>query len=178
MEKISYIPKYTFADYCQWEGRWELIEGYPFAMTPLPSIEHQRISTKIARQLDTLVENCEKCYALNPVEWKIDEDIVVQPDNSVICHEATGNFLTSAPELIFEILSPSTAIKDRTVKYEIYQEQQVKYYVIIDPDKKQAEIFQLEDGKYSKILETKNDSFPFVLNECTIEFNFAKIWLK
>jgi len=56
----------------------------------------------------------------------------LQPDNSIICHQASGPFLNQAPKLIFEILSPSTAAKDRTVKYEIYQSQGVKYYIIVD----------------------------------------------
>ena len=40
----KYLPNYTYADYCQWEGQWELIEGIPYAMSPLPIIIHQIVN--------------------------------------------------------------------------------------------------------------------------------------
>jgi len=46
------LPHYTYEDYSNWEGRWELIQGIPYAMSPSPSYTHQRISQKIARLLD------------------------------------------------------------------------------------------------------------------------------
>ena len=45
--KTEYLPKYKFSDYERWEGRWELINGIPYAMSPLPRPEHQRVSSKI-----------------------------------------------------------------------------------------------------------------------------------
>ncbi|HEO65459.1 MAG TPA: Uma2 family endonuclease, partial [Spirochaetes bacterium] len=42
--KIDYIPRYTYEDYVNWEGRWELIDGLPYAMSPLPSINHQQVN--------------------------------------------------------------------------------------------------------------------------------------
>ncbi|MGC8783703.1 MAG: Uma2 family endonuclease, partial [Armatimonadota bacterium] len=77
----KYLPHYTYADYVQWEGRWELIEGIPFAMSPQPSFRHQRISHRIAEELGRALEGCERCRAVLPVDWKISEDTVVQPDN-------------------------------------------------------------------------------------------------
>jgi hypothetical protein len=71
--------------YKNWEGRWELIRGIPYAMSPAPSIKHQRISNNIAWQLKSLLMNCSECQALLPVDWKIDEKTTVQPDNLVIC---------------------------------------------------------------------------------------------
>lgn len=46
------IKHYTLADYLQWQGDWELIQGRPVAMTPSPGVTHQRICLKIARQFD------------------------------------------------------------------------------------------------------------------------------
>lgn len=48
---IKILPHYTYDEYCQWEGRWELIEGIPYAMSPAPSPRHQWISANIKYEL-------------------------------------------------------------------------------------------------------------------------------
>ncbi len=149
--KIDFTPKYNYEDYQKWEGRWELIEGNAYAMIPFPIIQHQQIDGKIHFQLLKLLENCQKCQVLLPVDWKIDEETGVQPDISVVCDKIGGKFLDKTPVMIFEILSPSTAFKDRTIKYKLYEIQKVKYHVIIDIQARLAEVFLLEKGKYKKI---------------------------
>jgi Uma2 family endonuclease len=177
MKNIEYIPRYTYEDYVQWEGRWELINGIPVAMTPLPTIEHQGISGNIHAHLKQLLKDWKNCKALIPVDWKINENTVVQPDVSVICHQASGPYLKQAPKLIFEILSPSTGSKDKTVKYEIYRQQGVKYYVLVDINSNLAEVFQLKNKKYIKMQDAKNDIITFDLDECKIDFDFSDIWI-
>ncbi len=44
---IKILPHYTYEDYCQWEGRWELIEGIPYAMSPAPVPGNQWVSSNI-----------------------------------------------------------------------------------------------------------------------------------
>ncbi len=56
------LPHYTYDDYMQWEGHWELICGMPHAMNPSPSIMHQAISQHIASQLERALENCPECH--------------------------------------------------------------------------------------------------------------------
>ncbi len=84
---IEDLPHYTYDDYVQWEGRWELIYGIAHAMSPAPSITHQAISQHIASQLERALENCQQCHALLPVDWKIDEETTVRPDNLLVCGE-------------------------------------------------------------------------------------------
>ena len=43
----KYRPHYTYDDYCQWEGQWELIEGMPYAMSPAPIPAHQRVNSTL-----------------------------------------------------------------------------------------------------------------------------------
>lgn len=96
----------------------------------------------------------------------------------VICKDVKGNFITEAPAIIFEITSPSTVLKDRYTKFDIYESQLVKYYAIVDIDLKSADVFELRDKKYHKIIEAKNDFVKFELDEdCTIDFNFSEIWI-
>ena len=47
MSAIKLLPHYTYEDYCNWEGRWELIDGIPFAMSPAPTPRHQWLIANI-----------------------------------------------------------------------------------------------------------------------------------
>jgi len=178
--KLEDLPHYTYDDYKNWEGNdWELIYGQAYCMSPAPMIEHQHISSKIARYLDEALENCKKCKALLPVDWKIAEDTVVQPDNSVICHEPQNEaYITKAPKIIFEILSKSTAKKDKGLKFNLYESEGVKYYIIVDTKEKIAKVYELKDGRYIKVCDASDELVEFEIKECNkkLEFDFAKIW--
>lgn len=171
------LPRYTYDDYVQWEGRWELIYGVPHAMTPAPGIVHQRISQHIASQLETALEHCRKCRALLPVDWKIDEETTVQPDNLVVCGELENKaYLSKTPVMIFEVLSGSTAHKDRTTKFNLYEREGVKFYVIVDPNESIAKVYRLQDGRYSKVIDASDETVEFDLEKCSMEFSFGPIW--
>lgn len=170
------LPHYIYDDYVLWEGRWELIDGIPFAMTPSPSYRHQRVSQKIAYLLELGLQECKHCKALLPTDWQVTEDTVVQPDNMVICYQPSSAFLTKAPSLIFEILSPSTTGKDRHTKYSIYEKEGVTYYCIVDPENNVAKIYLLRDGRYIKQMDATDESFEFDLGKCRIALDFARIW--
>jgi Uma2 family endonuclease len=172
------LPHYVYDDYALWEGRWELIEGIPFAMTPSPSFRHQRISQEIARLLSDSLDECKHCQAVLPVDWRVTEDTVVQPDNMVICYQPTGAFLSKAPSLIFEILSPASAEKDRHTKYSIYEREGVTYYCIVDSVDNVVKVYRLREGRYVKQLDATDESFEFDLGKCKIAFQFARIWPK
>ena len=180
--KKEYLPHYTFKDYQCWEGRWELIEGIPYAMAPMPHLRHQYVSNKIAWLLHEKLKHCKHCKALLPVDWKINEDTIVQPDNLVVCAEnieeiLKAPFLTKPPILIFEVLSPSSRSKDKVLKFNIYQEAGVKYYVLVDPEEEIVEIFQLKNKKYEKQVAFKREGkFGFKINDCKIDFEVEKIF--
>jgi len=175
--RIEDLPHYTYDDYVKWEGRWELIHGIPYAMVPAPTVKHQRLSVKIAHQLETLLTNCGTCRTLMPVDWQIDEYIVVQPDVLVVCGaDIEGEKLLIPPVLVFEILSPSTVRKDRIIKYQLYEVAGVKYYCLVDPETSSAEVFELKDKNYRKIGTFENDNVEFDIGECTIAFDFSKVF--
>jgi len=175
--KKEYLPNYTYDDYKKWEGNWELIYGVPYAMAPAPMIKHQAISNKIAWQLQDVLQECKVCQALLPIDWKIDESTVVQPDNLVICHTPLEEaYIKKAPKVIFEILSKSTAIVDKNLKYELYEKEGVSYYIIVDPNESIAKVYELKEGRYIKVCDAHEESVDFDLNECSFTFNFSKIW--
>ena len=177
--RLEDLPKYTYDEYIKWEDNWELIYGVAYAMAPAPMIKHQNISAKIARYLDEAVENCKKCQSLLPVDWKISDETIVQPDNSVICHTPKNEaYITKAPKIIFEILSKSTAKKDKGLKYKLYEQEGVTYYIIVDPKESLAKVYHLKDGRYIKLLDATDEVVEFEVDGCEkdIKFDFAKIW--
>ena len=176
---LKVLPYYTYEDYRHWEGRWELIAGVPYAMTPLPRPKHQLLSGRIARLLDEALEEigCAECVALLPVDWKISEDTVVQPDNLVICGELPEeDYLTEPPVLIFEVLSPGTREKDRFLKFGLYEEAGVRYCVLVDPDREEAEVFELTEGRYRSRGVFREGVYAFDLGPCRLEFDFGRLF--
>lgn len=173
----KYRPHYTYDEYCEWEGKWELIEGMPYAMSPAPLPSHQIIGGNLyALFKEALKNGCGKCKAYPPIDWKIKEDTVLQPDMLIVCDKIEKKFLDFPPALVIEILSPSTSVKDRGLKKEIYQSEKIKYYLIIDPQFKKIEIYQLSEGKYEPVaINPENYAFS-LLEDCMTEVNFADIW--
>jgi Uma2 family endonuclease len=177
--KVEDLPHYTYDDYVQWEGRWELIRGIPYAMVPAPAGRHQLLNTEILFQLGLLLADCGRCRPLMPMDWEIAPDTVVQPDVLVVCadrEDIEGAKLTIPPVLVFEILSPSTARKDRIIKYQLYQDAGVKYYCIVDPETKSADVFLLRDSEYHGMGAFREGKITFDLEACTIDFDFDAIF--
>lgn len=174
MRSLKYIPNNTVSDYRQWEGNWELINGMPFSMTPSPTKKHQLLSKSLVLDIENALKartgNCDNCEVVYELDWIVDDTTVLRPDIAVICNDS-GDFISKAPALIIEILSPSTAIKDRHVKFEIYEEQKVPYYIIADVDRKTFNIFVWTDGRY----EERNQLNVFNLdnNKCSFELNVS-----
>lgn len=177
LPRLEDLPCYTYSDYVQWEGRWELICGVPHAMSPAPGIAHQSVSQHIASQLESALKNCKECHALLPVDWKINEETIVQPDNLVVCGELEKKaYLNKTPTLIFEILSKTTAHKDRTTKFKLYEQEGVRHYVIVDPNENLAKVYRLQDGRYIKHIDASEERVEFDLGKCIVQFDFVKIW--
>ena len=172
----EYIPRYSYNEYKEWEGKWELIRGIPYAMSPAPVIRHQEISFNIAVELQKKSKNCQKCKSLQAVDWKLDDNTVVCPDNLLVCGEEIGEkYLVKTPEIIFEVLSQSTMFKDRNVKYKLYEKMGVTYYILVDPSARVAEIFMLRNGVYEKIKNAQDDVVQMKTESCEIAFDFAKV---
>jgi len=171
----SYSEAYTIADWEKWNDPWELIYGFPYCMSPAPSFRHQHVNTLIILELGNQLRTCTKCKVIMPIDWQIDDETVVQPDISIICKTVTGKRLTFAPTAIFEILSPGTEKKDRTVKFELYQKQGVQYYVLVDAEKEATEVYLLnEAGKYEQI--SASDVISFDFEGCKAELDMSRVW--
>lgn len=170
------LPHYTYDDYKIWEGRWELIDGIPYSMAPSPIDYHQDISGNIYIELKKELKDCSFCKSSLAVDWIISDDTIVCPDNSVVCSKIKSDFIKTVPKIIFEVLSPSTKKIDRNRKYNLFQEQGVKYYVLVEPKGSFAEVYKIENGFYKIQGEFTNEKYKFELEECSIDFNFNNIF--
>lgn len=158
------LPHYTYDDYVHWEGRWELIEGHPIAMSPMPAPLHQQVEGNLFIEFkQSLKENCNHCKVYLPLDYKISNDTTLQPDLLIVCEKIQKQYLDFPPALVIEILSPSTALRDRNTKFQIYEQQGVKYFLIVDIDKRSIEINELIDGNYQP--KTYINGFRFGLTD-------------
>lgn len=174
----------TFADILTWDEceRAEIICGEVVMMSPPPSTTHQEISFELCRQLGNYLKG-KQCKAY-PAPFAVrlfeadgdrpeDVDTMVEPDISIICdrRKIDKHGCKGAPDMVVEILSPSTQRHDRFVKFSLYQRAGVREYWIIDPDSKTVQSFILEDGHYSvKEFGTAGDKIKVnVLEDCVID---------
>lgn len=176
---VKILPRYNYEDYCVWEGKWELIDGIPYAISPAPGHKHQHIASNLSFEFETGLRNiaCKNCKVYQPIDYIVDENTILQPDLLIVCKPITGKVLDFAPDLVVEILSPSTALKDRNTKFDIYESQGILYYLIVDHESKTVEIYRLQDKKYSLITTAMDESYTFDLGEhCKPSFVLNAIW--
>ena len=170
--------RYTYADYRAWDDddRWELIDGIAYAMSPAPTWMHQEISGNLFGQLYVFLDGkpCKVFHAPFDVRLNADthDDTVVQPDLVVICDHSKlrGTGCVGAPDMVIEILSPSTASRDMLLKYNKYLRAGVREYWIVDPETRMVRVCTLKDGKYDSNDYMDADKIPVqVLEGCEID---------
>jgi Uma2 family endonuclease len=143
---------YTYHDYLSWpeDRRWEIIDGQAYDMSPAPSTAHQRVVLNLVRLLaePAAARGCEVFVA--PTDVVLDERNVVQPDLLVVCDpvKVTEQAIRGAPDLIAEVLSPSTELKDRRAKRALYERFGVREYVLLHVAGEYLERYSLQDGRY------------------------------
>ena len=109
-----YEPRYTVDDYRQWEGRWELWNGFAVSMTPSPFGRHAKALTDVAasfkQAVDAAAAAAQSCCAVVLTE--------------------------------IEVLSTATRDRDRSIKKDLYLREGVAWYVMIDPDDGTTDLFE------------------------------------
>lgn len=147
--------RYTYADYCQLpdDTRYELIDGEFYEMAPAPSIVHQRTALKLARLLSDWVEQQGLGEVfIAPIDVLFSPWDTLQPDilfvaagrESIITQRACEG----APDLVVEVLSPSTSRRDLVLKRERYARFGVREYWLVDPAARSLELLTLQEGLF------------------------------
>ncbi len=177
--------RYTYADLKSWDGpeRYELIDGELY-MLAAPNPIHQIISVDLTRQIATYLLG-KKCRLFSaPIDVRLFEGkddnpnhtmTVLQPDLMINCDPSRidKHGCKGAPDMVVEILSPSTQKRDFLEKFQLYQRAGVKEYWLVDPDKKTILVCVLKngvlviDGFYEQ-----NDTVKVnVLDNCTVDLS-------
>jgi len=160
------IPKERLVSYQEWleldlgdETRAELIDGRVY-MISAPSIRHQVVSGNMYFQLRSFLRG-KKCRVFySPIAVRLNDDTEVQPDLMVVCDskKLAGRGCRGAPDLVVEILSPSTANHDRYTKFMLYLKSGVPEYWIVDPESNTISVHRLSDAGYNVTILTDNDT--------------------
>ena len=145
--------KRTYEDYCSTadDKRYELLNG-DLMMVPAPNRKHQSILIRLGRELSRFTEEhgLGELYVA-PFDVVLSETDVVQPDLLFICrareHTITDENVRGAPDLVIEILSPSTADRDVGYKHELYSRHGVREYWIVDPLAETVAVHRQRNGR-------------------------------
>ena len=165
IDQLDFSKTYSYADYLTWKfkERVELIAGRIFRMSPGPNRRHQKVVGEIFRQFANFLvgKSCEVYTAPFDVRFVKASDTpdqqitnTVQPDICVICDPSKldDKGCLGAPDLIVEILSPSSVKRDMKHKYDLYQDYGVSEYWVIDPYNQIVHINSMgQDGLYQSI---------------------------
>ncbi|HEX7056838.1 MAG TPA: Uma2 family endonuclease [Bacilli bacterium] len=131
--------------------RYEIIEGVRYELQPAPTVTHQKVSGAF---YISLYQTCHSAGTIlySPIDVYLDEDNQFQPDLVYILHE-NGEIIKEkriegAPDLVLEILSPSTGQNDKIRKKRQYERFGVKEFWIADPTHRTVDQFMLANGKF------------------------------
>ena len=172
--------RYTLDDYYALpdDQRVELIDGVFYDMAA-PTMEHQ----SILGELYILFRECADRHKMpcrvifSPYDVRLDRDnyTMVQPDLMVICNKPSldARRQEGAPELVVEILSPSSRSKDMFLKLYKYQRAGVREYWIVDPKYKTVTVHFFEEEPYEPHKYTFDSRIPIFMSEgkCSIDFS-------
>ena len=152
----DYDIRYTYADYLTWDDdvRRELIDGVPYLMAA-PNRRHQEILGNLHLLIGTFLKGktCKVFIPAFDVRLNSDtlDDIVIQPDLTIVCNlsKLDDAGCNGVPDMVVEILSPSTARYDKTLKFNTYLKAGIREYWIIDPKEETLAVHILKDGNYN-----------------------------
>lgn len=168
----EYLPHYTYTDYRQWEGKWELIDGVAYAMAPSPILTHQALSMLLGSSLTKSLGDCSECMVVSEMDYKLADDTILRPDIALVCGQREGAYIHTAPELIVEVVSPSTVSRDEKIKYTLYETEKVRWYVLLYPEDLHAKIYRLDGRSYDKVADVLEGTFQFEETTCPVSIDF------
>ena len=143
----------TYEDYLRLDGgkRYELINEM-LVETPVPTVLHQRVLN--ALNVPMYLFSKEKGLGevlTSPVDVVLSDTDVLQPDLLVVLKERSDivkERIYGPPDLVVEVVSPTSYVKDRYDKFILYEKHGIREYWIVYPEQKVIEVWCLRDGKY------------------------------
>ena len=155
--------RHTYGDYLQWSRDYgdEVIDGVAYVREPpSPSWIHQELVVALTLELGRVLEGTSYRVCVAPLDVRLprsdesDEkvDTVVQPDVFIFCDRGKidEHGVRGAPDWLAEVLSPSTASYDQSVKIPLYERAGVPEVWLVHPTDRTLAIYRLEDGRYGR----------------------------
>ena len=174
----SGVGPYSAADY------WQLEEGAPielirgrFVMSPAPISYHQLLIGELFKVLIKAEELGDGLVLLSPVDVVFDDHNIVQPDVVYLAKDRLGQIgdrIEGPPSLVIEVLSPSTANRDRQEKLDLYAKFFVPEYWIVDPDNRSFDFLVNDQGRF--VVTTPVDDIYRSAVTPEVEIDLAKFW--
>jgi Uma2 family endonuclease len=131
----------------------ELIDG-ELIVSPTPKYKHQNI---VGNAFVELKQFPQGKAVVSPMDVYLDDENVVQPDvfgvsgESSLCQLGSDGYWHGAPDLVVEVLSPSTALRDHGVKYHLYERHGTREYWLIDPEGEFVEVFHRAGDRFDRL---------------------------
>lgn len=157
---------YSYADYLVWKikERVELLKGKIFEMS-VPSPIHQEISGNLQGALFVFLKNSKCKLYTAPFDVRFPQKgesqvyTVVQPDLCVVCdfEKIDSKGCVGAPDLVVEILSPGNSKKEMKSKFALYQEEGVREYWIVDPERELVFVYVADNKKFKPTIPIADD---------------------
>lgn len=154
---------------------FEVIDGKTYYMTPRPVPNHNTVIVNLTAIFRNYLKGKNCIVFSDGVDLHLDEKNKVIPDLMVICNRdfIKSNGVYGAPNLIIEVLSPTTAIRDKGHKKNLYERNGVKEYWLVDISNKSIEVYILKEEKY--VLEYIYAIYPDYIIEKMTEDEKQKI---
>lgn len=157
--QLDLTKRYSYADYLTWkiQERLELIKGFVYKMSPAPNVKHQTASFNLSLKFGNFFKTQDCRVFSAPFDVKLSDSqktkdvyTVVQPDICVICDptKLDEHGCVGSPDLVIEILSPGNTNREMGVKFDLYEENGIQEYWLVEPNDKIVLIYTLQNGKY------------------------------
>ena len=179
MGALTSDERFTYADYYSWDDgeRWELIDGVPYSMSPAPTPPHQSISGNLHTQLNVFLKGKPCKVFIAPFDVRLfglgdKERTVLQPDITVVCDRSKldKKGLNGTPDMVVEVLSPSSSRHDTLTKFNLYKRAGVREYWLINPGNNTLTVYLLEGDKYNINVYGEEDKVAVnVLTGCVVD---------
>lgn len=173
----------TYDDYLSLpndRNRYEILEG-ELIVTPSPTTMHQKVSRNLGFSLFSFIKKAGCGEVLSaPIDVNLDNSTIVQPDIIFISRDRlqiiSERGIDGAPDLIVEVLSPSTVKYDTISKMQLYARYGVRWYWIVNPEQRTIQEYE-NRGDSFELVATQTGNFGFRPKApAGLEINLAEIW--
>jgi Uma2 family endonuclease len=189
MEANKRKHRWTYAEYARLPmpseaggTRYEVID-HELYVTPSPGRRHQRIVTDLVTILNGFVRASGLGHVfVSPFDVLFAEGDYLEPDILFVGKGRAGivteRAVEGAPDLVIEVLSPSTAVRDRGIKLERYRKYGVSEYWVVDIDARSVEIWKLAEGAEQPIVVGDSDRLRWtpVAGTTELEIDLAELF--